>query len=215
MSGFDHVFWLGGSPCAGKTSISTILANRFDLDVYHLDEAFEQQVQRFDPTLHPTLTKWHASSWNQRWMQPIDNLVKDVIACYEEHLTLILEDILSLPRHKPLLVEGTALLPRPVASLLPKRSRAIWLVASADFQKQNYSQREWVRGILEQCDNPEVAFHNWMERDAKFARWLAAEVNVLGLELIQVEGTHTIEDYATAVASHFQLIERALTWEQR
>jgi 2-phosphoglycerate kinase len=204
MSGFDHVFWLGGSPCAGKTSISTILANRFDLGVYHVDNAFERHAQSFDPALHPTLTKWRESSWNQRWMQPIDNLVGDVIACYQEHLTFILEDVRSLPKNKPLLVEGTALLPRLVASLMPSRSRAIWLVPSAEFQRKNYSQREWVRGILEQCDNSSVAFHNWMERDAEFARWLAAEVSVLGMELLQVDGTHTTEDYAMAVATHFQ-----------
>lgn len=73
-----------------------------------------------------------------------------------------------------------------------------------EFQRKNYSQLEWVRGILEQCDNSEVAFHNWMQRDAEFARWLKAEVNVLGMELMQVDGTHTIEDNAMAVATHFQ-----------
>src|SRR5687768_14715644 len=110
----EHVFWLGGSPCAGKSSISDILASRFDLDVYRVDEAFEIHAQRFDPVSHPALTKWRAASWNQRWMQPIDSLVRNVIACYGEHFTLILEDVLSLPHHKPLLVEGTALLPRQV-----------------------------------------------------------------------------------------------------
>jgi 2-phosphoglycerate kinase len=201
-----HVFWLGGSPCAGKSSISEILARSFDLDVYRVDEAFEVHAQRFDSLLHPTLTKWRASSWNERWMQPIDSLVQQVVACYGEHFTLILEDILSLPNHKPLLVEGTALLPRKVASVLPERHRAIWLVPNADFQKAQYSKREWVQGILAQCDHAEAAFHNWMERDAEFARWVTAEVEELGLELLRVNGQHTIEENAMTVASHFRLI---------
>lgn len=41
-----NVFWLGGSPCAGKSSISEILANRFDLEVYQVDKALETQVLR-------------------------------------------------------------------------------------------------------------------------------------------------------------------------
>jgi len=36
----SNVFWLGGSPCSGKSSISEILPQRFNLDVYHVDEAF-------------------------------------------------------------------------------------------------------------------------------------------------------------------------------
>src|SRR5205823_6244631 len=134
----EDVFWLGGSPCAGKTSISEIIASRFDLDVYRVDEAFESHARRFDPLRHPALTKWSQSSWDQRWMQPVDSLLQDVITCYREHFTLVLEDILPLPKRKFLLVEGTALLPSQVADVLSRQSRAIWLVPTADFQRAHY-----------------------------------------------------------------------------
>lgn len=205
-----NVFWLGGSPCAGKSSISEILAGRFNLHLYRVDEAFEVHAQRFDPVIHPSLAKWCASSWNQRWMQPIERLVQNVIACYQEHFTLILEDILSLPRHKPMLVEGTALLPRQVASVLAERHRAVWVVPTADFQREHYSKREWLGRILEQCDSSEAAFHNWMGRDAEFARWVTAEAAELGLELLRVDGSHTVEENAMTVASYFQLSANVL-----
>jgi hypothetical protein len=201
----EHVFWLGGSPCAGKTSVSDFLAARFDLDVYRVDEAFEVHAQTLDPELHPTLTKWRASSWDQRWMQPLETLVQDVVACYQEHFTLILADILSLPQDRPLLVEGTALLPRQVAGVVADRSRAIWLVPTADFQTEHYARRGWVPSVLEQCVDGEAAFRNWMERDAEFARRLTAEVSALGLELLRVDGKQTAEETARAVASHFRL----------
>jgi 2-phosphoglycerate kinase len=201
----EHVFWLGGSPCAGKTSITGALAARFDLDVYRVDEVFEVHAQHFDPDLHPALTKWRASSWNQRWMQPLETLLGDVIACYREHFTLILADIFSMPRDRPLLVEGTALLPRQVAGVLAGRNRAIWVVPTASFQAEHYSRRDWVLRVLEQCDDSGAAFHNWMARDAKFARWLTAEVNALGLELLRVDGGRTIEENTEAVVAHFRL----------
>lgn len=200
-----HVFWLGGSPCAGKSSIGEILASRLKIDVYHVDEAFGVHAQRFDPILHPALTMWCASSWDERWMQPLDGLVRDVIACYQEHFSLVLEDVLSMPKDRPLLVEGTALLPRQVASLLSKRNRAIWVIPTADFQRGHYSKREWVGGILEQCDDPEAAFRNWMARDAEFAGWVAAEVSALGLGLLRVDGRRTVDENAMAVAAYFQL----------
>jgi hypothetical protein len=45
-----------------------------------------------------------------------------------------------------------------------------------------------------------------MERDVRFARWVMAEVNALGLEFLEVNGKRTIEENAMAVATHFQLI---------
>ena len=202
----ENVFWLGGSPCAGKSSISEIIASRFDLDVYQVDEAFAIHAQRFDPIRHPALTKWSASSWNQRWMQPVDSLVQEVIACYQEHFTLVLEDIFSLAKPKPLLVEGTALLPRQLAGVLSRQSRAIWVIPTGDFQRAHYSKRVWARDIVAQCSNPEEAFHNWMERDIQFAQWIEAEAGATHLPLLRVDGNRTIKQNAEAVATHFQLL---------
>src|SRR5260370_20614303 len=157
----ESVVWLGGSPCSGKSSISEIIAGRFGLDVYRVDEAFESHAQRFDRLRQPALTKWSKSSWNQRWMQPVESLVQDVIACYREHFTLVLEDIFSLPKRKSLLVEGTALLPAQVASVVSPPSHAIWLIPTADFQMAHYSKRDWVRDVLAQGREHEVTFHTW------------------------------------------------------
>lgn len=200
----ENVFWLGGSPCAGKSSIGEIIASRFGLDVYHVDEAFDRHTQQFDPIHQPTLTKWLASSCNQRWMQPVDTLVRKAIDCYQEHFTMILEDVLSLPE-RPLLVEGTALLPREVASLLSHRSHAIWVIPTNDFQRVHYPKRDWVEGVVAQCKNPEAALHNWMERDIRFAKWVEAEASALQLPVLKVDGNRTIEENAEAVARQFQL----------
>ena len=200
-----NVFWLGGSPCSGKSSISLILASRFDLDVYHVDDAFETHTQRLDPVHHPALTKWRDSSWDERLMQPINNLVQDVIACYGEHFALILEDTMKESRRKSLLVEGTPLLPRAVASVLTKRNQAIWIIPSADFQIVHYSEREWAWDIAAQCRDPEAAFHNWMERDIRFAELVESEAAALKLPILRVDGNRTLEENAETVARHFQL----------
>ena len=201
----EGVFWLGGSPCAGKSSISEIIASRFGLGLYRVDEAFESHAQRFDPLRHPALTRWSKSSWDQRWMQPVEGLVQEVIACYREHFTLVLEDIFSLPKRNSLLVEGTALLPAQVASVLSFRRSAIWLIPTADFQRAHYSRRDWVQGVLAQCSKPGEAFHNWMERDIRFAQWIEAEASATHLSILKVDGNRTIEQNAEAVATHFQL----------
>lgn len=105
-----------------------------------------------------------------------------------------------------MLVEGPALLPRAVARRLRKRSNAIWVTPSHDFQREHYSKRDWARKIVERCDDPEVAFHNWMERDIRFAEWIEAEVYTLDLQLLKIDGTRTISENAEEVARHFKLV---------
>jgi len=200
----ENVFWLGGSPCAGKSSIRQILENNFKINVYSVDTAFENHRKKFDESLHPNLCKWENSTWNERWMQPMETLTQDVIKCYREHFSLIIKDVLAFPTDKPLLVEGTALTPREVSQILPSRNNAIWLIPTADFQRKNYSQREWIYEILKQCDNQETAFHNWMERDIAFAEFVKNEAEELNLEWLSVDGIHTLEENAAIVAKHFQ-----------
>jgi 2-phosphoglycerate kinase len=200
------VYWLGGPPCSGKSSVSEILAGRFDLDVYHADEAFKTHARGLDPVRQPTLAKWCSGRWDELWMQPVDKLVQDAIACCREHFALIRADVLATPKRKPLLVEGTALLPGQVAGLLPKKNHALWLITSADFRREHYPERQWVREIVGQCRHPEAAFGNWLERDAGFVEWLEAEVSALNLQSFKVVEGRTVEETAEAVAAHFQFV---------
>ena len=101
------------------------------------------------------------------------------------------------------LVEGNALLPDEIAPLLRSRERGVWLIPTQPFQERSYARRMWVPGILQQCASPEVAFRNWMGRDAAFARWVAKQVHDHGLTSIRVDGSHSVEQIADRVASHF------------
>ena len=203
MSAWASAYWLGGSPCAGKSTVAGILARRYDLDVYRVDEAFEDHARRLDPLRQPALARWLAASPNERWLQPVDDLVNDAIACYREHLGMVLEDVAARTWARPLLVEGTALLPIEVAGVAPSRERALWLLAAPGFQRRHYRERAWAWDVVASSDDPERAFENWMERDVCFAAWVAAEADALGLERLTVDGGRTADEVADAVAAHF------------
>ena len=70
----------------------------------------------------------------------------------------------------------------------------MWVIPTAEFQREHYSRREWVAGILEQCGDPEAAFRNWMARDAEFAVWVTAEASALGLGLLRVGGSRKVDE---------------------
>jgi hypothetical protein len=200
----SHVYWLGGSPCSGKSSISEILAAQFDLAVYHVDEAFERHTEQFDPNKHPAMCNWLSMDWEARWMRPIEALLAEAIDAYSEHFSLVLADLLATG-DRPVLVEGTALLPDLVRPWLTAVQRAAWVVPAPAFQREHYSRRSFIRAILAECSEPETAFDHWMGRDIQFGRWVLARTNTLGLPSLVVDGSRDLASNAVRLAKIFAL----------
>ena len=230
----QHVYWLGGSPCSGKSTITDLIHNQYGIEIYHVDEAVRTKFGPYDPVTQPFMYRWAnmvwedtkrednawddaasmntapshrpESFWDYVWMRPVQTLVDEVFQCYSEQLTLVLQDILESPSRNPMLVEGNSLLPSKVAPLIPDRSRALWMAPSAEFQRRMYPQRgEWVQNILSQCRNPDRALQNWMDRDIAFANQITQDVNRLGLMIITVTGERSIAQNLRTVLDHFAL----------
>ena len=204
-----HVLWMGGSPCSGKSSIAEKLANAYGLMLYHCDDAFWEHADRVDRVKHPTFYRLTHMTWDEMWMRPVDVQISEEIACYREELEMIVDDLRGFPRSAPILAEGAALLPDVLADMLVNCRRALWVVPTAAFQRAHYTpeRRPWVSDILAQCENPDQAFQNWMDRDAGFATQVAGRVEELGLALVTVDGSRTIAENAEIVVRHFGLME--------
>ena len=199
-----HIFWMGGSPCSGKSSIAELLSRKRELQYYQCDGAFAEHGRRVTALGQPTFHKLIGMTWDEIWTRPVDIQLREEIAIYREEFDMILDDLLALPPSPPILAEGSALLPDCVNDVLMNPHQAIWIVPSESFQREHYPDRGgWVQDILRHCANPDLAFRNWMDRDVAFARWVSRRTTELGLEMIEVDGKRTIADNAQAVARHF------------
>ena len=205
-----HILWMGGSPCSGKSSIAEMLADQYGLADYRCDDAFFEHAKRVDSRKHPTFHALTRMTWDEIWMRPVDVQVAEEIACYREEFEMIVADLLAYPKPQLVIAEGAALLPDCVSSLLLDRRRAVWIVPTEAFQRAHYTfeQRPWMRGILEQCEDPPQALKSWMDRDVGFARQVAGRVKELELGLIEVDGSRTIAENAEIVARYFKLTRR-------
>jgi hypothetical protein len=201
----SHVYWIGGSPCAGKSTAAAAIAARFGMTSYNCDDAFEIHEHIVDPERSPTLHRVSRLSWNELWMRPVDQQIREEMALYREEMTLILDDLRNLPADRPILAEGTAFMPAFLDELgIPDR-RTIWLVPTPAFQRAHYARRDWVEGILAQCDDPGQAWHNWMERDIDYAARVAEEARALGRKLVTVNGSQSPGEVLAVVEAHFGL----------
>jgi uridine kinase len=200
---WGNVYWIGGSPCSGKSSIAAILVERFGWQYYKCDDYFDTHLQQATPEKQPHFYRIGQMSWDDIWMRSVAEQVADEIAIYHEQFSMILADLQAMPTDKPILAEGAALLPDLVAPLLPNPNQAIFIVPTETFQKTTYAQRDWIDGILAQCRDPERAFANWMNRDVGFGQWVVDTAVAHNLSTLIVNGQQTITQNAARVASHF------------
>ncbi|HVT59840.1 MAG TPA: hypothetical protein VHR45_15745 [Thermoanaerobaculia bacterium] len=201
-----HVLWLGGSACAGKTTVARLLAARYGLAAYHCDDAFTRHRARTTPARHPDFCRVGDLSFEEMWRVPLADQVVDLLAFYREQLELLIEDLLALPAGAPLLAEGSGLLPAQIAQLILAPHQALWLIATPTFRRRHYPRRgPWVKQLLAGCERPRQVFATWMERDDELARRRAAEVAALGLRCLATDGSRSVAETAVAVAAHFRL----------
>lgn len=63
----SHVYWIGGSPCAGKTTIFRILTEKYGFSYYKSDDQYDKHVCKSNEAQHPFVAKLKGLSWGQCW----------------------------------------------------------------------------------------------------------------------------------------------------
>ncbi len=202
----SHVYWIGGSPCSGKSSIVERLSERHAFRSYRADDAFPAHAAQATADSQPHLYRVARMSWDEIWGRPVEVLLQDEIAVYREEWAMIVDDLLALSDDEPVVAEGAALLPKRVRDVLSERRQAIWIVPTEAFQREAYARRgAWVGQILAQCTAPQQAFEHWMARDAAYAHWVARGARRLGLRVLTVSGKPSIDENAAIVEARFWL----------
>lgn len=203
MTGLNNIYWMGGSPCAGKSTICERLAEKYGLTYYCVDSHYAEHLARANAEHHPNAMRARALTWNDAFLHPVADLVKYEIDFYHEVIELIVEDLRLISDGRPVIAEGAALLPELVAPYLPDLQHGLWVVPTEAFQREHYSRRPWIHGILAETRDPAQAFENWMCRDARFAEYVCEGCAERGFEVIVVDGKAGLEENLRQAEAHF------------
>lgn len=205
----ENIYWIGGSPCAGKTTIAGILGQEYDLQLYHVDRHVEDYFQRADPEKHPHITRYNQIGLKHFLQIPAGEQLREVLGISTEQFPFVLQDVRRMQQmsKKAVLIEGANIRPQDVANIVEDVQRVFWLVPTEDFLLETYPRRgQWVGDVLRQyfADGERVdVFHNWMLRDTLHARWTAREAAAHGFRVLWVDGSTSVIDNAGIVADHF------------
>lgn len=200
-----RTFWIGGSPCAGKSTIADLLAAAHGLRVYRCDDAYFQHQAVVTPEAQPVFSRIAGASCDELWMRPVNRQIEDELALYREEFPLILADLVGPMEDGPVLVEGAALLPHLLERIGVDRRRAIWIVPTEAFQRRRYAERAWRHDVLASCSNPARAWENWMARDAGFGAAVARSAAGRNRAVLVVDGGRSVAENTRAVEAWFGL----------
>ena len=201
----DNAYFIGGSPCSGKSTIAEQLSKNYNLEYLKIDDYEQAHIEKASPERHPIMYKWSQMSWNEIWMRSVQKQIEEEIEFYRERFPMILSELNKFRSDSKVILESAALLPELLKELNLEKHRVIYLIPSKEFQVKHYSKRTFKNGILEQCNQPELAFKNWMERDHLFGRRVREQAKKLGYKVIDVDGRRSIEENLKLVKDYFRL----------
>lgn len=214
VTAFSHVLWIGGPPDCGKTTVADILAEKYRLQSYHLDQHEMEHIHRSDPNLHPETFKLgkkleeldELAQLEWLWVNrtPIE-MAESAMASWSDRFPLVLEDLLTMPKNGPIIAEGPGFFPEIILPLISNPHQAIWMLPSEAFKRSSHIRRGKGERRAQVLGDPEIAQRNHIERDLLIAERYRRSTCELELPLIVVDGSQSVNEVLAEVEAHFRI----------
>lgn len=204
-----HVLWIGGGPQAGKTTLSRLLAGKWDLRIYNIDwhAARAHALPEHPPRPGTATAEFARLSMDERWALPSStDLLERSIAVWQEGFALVLDDLLALPDTRTIVAEGPGALPWCVAPLLSSVRQAIFLVPTGE-RRDQVAERRWGSGQIDRfpgITDREQALANVSARDTLLDARIQSSCAELGLRCERLDGSLDLDDTLDLVEDHFR-----------
>lgn len=198
-------YYIGGSPCSGKSTIAEMLSKRYDLYYFKVDDFLEQYTQRGALSGYEICKKQKEMNAEQIWMREPLLQCREEIIFYNEIFDFILEHLGQIRNKRGVITEGAAYLPELMKKLNIPYNRYISITPTEEFQVIHYRKREWVPYVLQECSDKEKAFCNWMDRDVLFAKEVQRQCREQQYMSLVNNGEMNVDELVNKVTQHFGL----------
>jgi hypothetical protein len=198
-----HVYWIGGSPGAGKSTVARRLADRFGLHLYPTDDVMRDHAAR---SREPYIEQFKAMDMDERWLTRSPEVMLETFPWFRgEAFHLVVEDLLSVPPGTRVVAEGFRLLPHLVAPLLADPRQAVWLLPTHAFAEAAHQARGSTWTIPNLTSDPARTRANLIARDAMFTARLTGETRRLRLPCLPLDVPTSEDDVYEQVTRMFGL----------
>lgn len=200
-----NTFYIGGSPCSGKSTVAEILSRKYNLHYFKVDDFLDSYTQLGSLKGYPVCKKITELNPEQIWMREPVIQCEEEFEWYREIFEYVTADLEQIDCKNGIITEGAAYVPALIKQLGVPKSRYISITPTPEFQVSHYRKREYVPYVLEGCSDKEKAFCNWMDRDILFAKEVQRQCLVQGYVSVINDGNMSIEELVDIVSVHLEL----------
>lgn len=199
------VYYIGGSPCSGKSTVAEMIASKFGLYYYRLDDKLDAHMRMAANASKPRCMAYFKMTPEQIWMRTPEIQFDDAVEIYREIFEYAMSDIEILKANTPAIAEGSGFMPELIKQSGVTSNTYVCIVPAPKFQLYNYAKRPYIPYILEGCNDKETAFANWMKRDCLFAEYSAQTASKAGYQVIWIDGVVSPDGILDFVENIFEL----------
>jgi len=192
-----NVYYIGGSPCAGKSTIAEKISEKYGFQYYKVDDFLVEFTEKGGNDGDEWLKNISEMSLDQLWLDRTpEKLCEEELVTYEKLFPYIIDELDKLDKNTSVITERAAFLPYLVNKLEVDKTHYICLVPAREFQIHYFQKRlpVWINDYLAPCSDSKKAFSNWMERDALFALLALKQAKKLGYQTLVVDGSKSVEE---------------------
>lgn len=202
LSNRERLFWIIGGAGSGKSTVCSILSERYSLPVYDMDaHIYGTYHHRFSSERHPVNTAWSTSENGLAWLLSLswEEFNSFNQAALPEYLDLLAGDLTDSPPDSPLLIDGGISNPALLAKVLPFH-QIICLATKPGVNVWEGVDRQTMKEAIYQLPNPEEAWRKFLEFDTRITRTIEEECRENRIKICLPRSSALVEDLAKDVA---------------
>lgn len=203
----QNVWWIGGSGCAGKSTIADRIADQKKYHVYHCDENWFGEQGHFtvaQPDKQPFMCRARVLMEQGKWFfQEPDEYADLVYRSTVEEFEMVASDLLLYDGAR-VIAEGVSFTPQILQHIAPTE-QAVFLVAYEPFQRRRYMERDFAQQWFSALPDPDAAFDNLMKCNDLMAHQCYDAATMYGYKVIVVDETTPLDMTYSRVTEHFGL----------
>lgn len=197
------VYYIGGSPCSGKSTVAEVIARKYDISYFKVDDFLDGYTEMGEKNKKPICVKQKQMSPEQIWMREAQIQHLEELQYYTEIFEYVMNDINQISNKNGIITEGAAYLPDLIRCCNISPQHYINLTPTPEFQINHFRKRPFVPMVLHGCSDEEKAFMNWMDRDILFANTVRQQSEEMGYKTLINDGMSSIEELVKKVCNHF------------